>query len=126
MSDANRLPRRRFLGAAAAALLAGCRAADAPLPTQPPAAVPQADPTASPQPTALAATAQRDASATPAAPAEPTPLPTAEPTQPPPTRTPPAGPLAPEIRSDTWINSAPLTWSALRGRVVMVEFWTYG
>jgi hypothetical protein len=25
-----------------------------------------------------------------------------------------------------WINSAPLTLSGLRGRVVLVEFWTYG
>jgi hypothetical protein len=25
-----------------------------------------------------------------------------------------------------WINSAPLTLAALRGRVVAVEFWTYG
>jgi hypothetical protein len=34
--------------------------------------------------------------------------------------------LAPEIRSDVWINSKPLDWSSLRGRVVMIEFWTYG
>jgi hypothetical protein len=40
--------------------------------------------------------------------------------------TPPAGPLAPPIRSTAWINSAPLAWDALRGRVVMIEFWTYG
>lgn len=25
-----------------------------------------------------------------------------------------------------WINSEPLTLQALRGRVVLVEFWTYG
>lgn len=25
-----------------------------------------------------------------------------------------------------WINSPPLTLPALRGRVVLVEFWTYG
>src|SRR4051795_3111489 len=25
----------------------------------------------------------------------------------------------------TWLNSAPLTTTALRGRVVLVEFWTY-
>ena len=25
-----------------------------------------------------------------------------------------------------WINSAPLTTAGLRGRVVLVEFWTYG
>jgi hypothetical protein len=45
---------------------------------------------------------------------------------------PPAGALvqvgqpAPEIAGPSWINSEPLTLSALRGRVVLVEFWTYG
>ena len=33
---------------------------------------------------------------------------------------------APELASGAWINSAPLTMSALRGRVVLVEFWTFG
>jgi hypothetical protein len=33
---------------------------------------------------------------------------------------------APEITGGPWINSAPLTVTALRGRVVVVEFWTYG
>jgi len=33
---------------------------------------------------------------------------------------------APEIGGGPWINSAPLTSEALRGRVVFVEFWTYG
>ena len=36
------------------------------------------------------------------------------------------GEPAPEINGGPWINSAPLTMSALRGRVVLVEFWTYG
>lgn len=35
-------------------------------------------------------------------------------------------PLAPEIKSDVWINSPPLAAKDLRGRVVMVEFWTHG
>jgi hypothetical protein len=26
----------------------------------------------------------------------------------------------------SWINGGPLTLTALRGRVVLVEFWTYG
>jgi thiol-disulfide isomerase/thioredoxin len=30
---------------------------------------------------------------------------------------------APEITIQTWINSAPLTLAALRGRVVLLEFW---
>ena len=33
---------------------------------------------------------------------------------------------APEIVGGPWINSQPLTPVALRGRVVFVEFWTYG
>jgi len=33
---------------------------------------------------------------------------------------------APEIVGGPWINSQPLATPALRGRVVLVEFWTYG
>jgi hypothetical protein len=33
---------------------------------------------------------------------------------------------APEIVGAPWINSQPLAPGALRGRVVYVEFWTYG
>ena len=33
---------------------------------------------------------------------------------------------APDIAGDAWINSAPLTINVLKGRVVLVEFWTYG
>jgi len=33
---------------------------------------------------------------------------------------------APELGPGPWINSAPLTMAGLRGRVVLVEFWTYG
>ena len=36
------------------------------------------------------------------------------------------GQPAPEIAGGPWINSPPLTLAALRGRVVYVEFWTYG
>ena len=36
------------------------------------------------------------------------------------------GHVAPEITGGPWINSAPLSLGALRGRVVFVEFWTYG
>ncbi|GGC16182.1 thioredoxin family protein [Pseudoduganella buxea] len=33
---------------------------------------------------------------------------------------------APELAGvDTWINSAPLTLKGLRGKVVLVDFWTY-
>ena len=36
------------------------------------------------------------------------------------------GQSAPEITGERWINTAPLSMSGLRGRVVLVEFWTYG
>jgi hypothetical protein len=38
----------------------------------------------------------------------------------------PHGPRAPELRAERWINSSPLTSSQLRGKVVAVEFWTFG
>ena len=42
-----------------------------------------------------------------------------------PTHSAPA-PIAPEFKGiNRWINSAPLTMSQLRGKVVLVEFWTY-
>jgi hypothetical protein len=37
-----------------------------------------------------------------------------------------AGSAAPEVAGGPWVNSAPLTLASLRGRVVLVEFWTYG
>ena len=36
------------------------------------------------------------------------------------------GAAAPEVAGDRWINSGPLTTQGLRGRVVLVEFWTFG
>jgi thiol-disulfide isomerase/thioredoxin len=33
---------------------------------------------------------------------------------------------APEITNGTWINSDPLRLAHLRGKVVLVEFWTFG
>jgi hypothetical protein len=36
------------------------------------------------------------------------------------------GRVAPDIAGEPWINSPPLTMAELRGRVVFVEFWTYG
>ena len=36
------------------------------------------------------------------------------------------GPAAPEFAGiDTWLNSKPLTMAGLRGKVVLVDFWTY-
>ncbi len=36
------------------------------------------------------------------------------------------GTKAPEFVSATWLNSPPLRLAKLRGRVVLVEFWTFG
>ena len=36
------------------------------------------------------------------------------------------GQPAPDITGGPWINSEPLSLATLRGRVVFVEFWTYG
>jgi hypothetical protein len=36
------------------------------------------------------------------------------------------GKPAPEIAQGAWVNSEPLTMQKLRGRVVLVDFWTYG
>lgn len=33
---------------------------------------------------------------------------------------------APEITSSTWLNGAPQSLADLRGKVVLVEFWTFG
>jgi thiol-disulfide isomerase/thioredoxin len=35
-------------------------------------------------------------------------------------------PVAPAIHGDVWINSSPLTAAQLRGKVVLLEFWTFG
>ena len=36
------------------------------------------------------------------------------------------GQAAPELTGGPWSNSEPLSMEKLRGRVVFVEFWTYG
>ena len=36
------------------------------------------------------------------------------------------GTLAPEITGGPWINSDPLSLHGPRGRVVLIDFWTYG
>lgn len=41
-------------------------------------------------------------------------------------RGPRIGRPAPEMSGGPWINSKPLSFPSLRGRVILVEFWTYG
>ena len=36
------------------------------------------------------------------------------------------GKQAPEFTNDNWINSEPLRLKDLKGKVVLIEFWTYG
>jgi len=38
----------------------------------------------------------------------------------------PDEPLAPELKNETWLNSEPLTRADLRGKVVLIDFWTFG
>lgn len=40
-------------------------------------------------------------------------------------RYPQKGAAAP-VKNDVWLNSPPQAWESLRGKVVIVEFWTYG
>ena len=37
-----------------------------------------------------------------------------------------SGKAAPDVAGENWINSKPLTIGELKGRVLLVEFWTYG
>ena len=43
-------------------------------------------------------------------------------------RTPlPTGPKAPAINNSTWLNvDQPLTQAALNGKVILIDFWTFG
>lgn len=64
----------------------------------------------------------------------PIPAPTATSTKIPPTFTPSAPPApatdfgsAPEIKTDVWLNTEqPVSLASLRGKVVLVDFWTFG
>lgn len=37
-----------------------------------------------------------------------------------------SSPVAPELTPGDWVNSEPLKLKGLRGRVVLIEFWTFG
>jgi hypothetical protein len=43
-----------------------------------------------------------------------------------PARLPQSRGKAPEWRTGPWINSPPLSLEGLKGKVVVLEFWTYG
>ena len=121
----------------------------APSPTEAPEATSTPEPTSTPAPTAAPSPA-----AAPTEPAQPTampepteapPTPTPEPTPAPdpteeptptpePTPAPPCeeerggqiGNCAPEFAgTQEWINSEPLSMESLRGKVVLIDFWTY-
>ena len=84
----------------------------APVPTSSTGAAPQAQDSSAP----IAANSSSAGSANQATP----------PAKPPAARR-PSGPLAPELTGGgAWINSAPLTLASLKGRVVLIDFWTYG
>lgn len=34
--------------------------------------------------------------------------------------------LAPELQGEIWLNGAPTSFKALRGQVVLIDFWTFG
>jgi len=36
------------------------------------------------------------------------------------------GKPAPELANEVWINSRPLRLADLRGKVILLEFWTHG
>lgn len=107
-----RLPRVTLTLGALLLLVSGCAGATPPPAAQAPLpATARVDAVTAPTPTALAPKAM------------PSPTPAPAPTS---TRR-PSGPLAPAIVSDTWLNTTgPLAWDSLRGKVVMVEFWTFG
>ncbi len=108
-----------IIAAMAAAVLA-CAADSEPEPTAGPAAT-EPQPAATTAPTAGGGTAADPTSTTAPAPTEgpcPTPPPVEE--------VPGEKPMAPELVGITgWINTEPLTMEDLRGKVVLIDFWTY-
>lgn len=102
------MTRRRLFLISAAAMLCGCsQVAQQPI-----------QPTVTAQP--VVGNADSPSIAPTAIPLQPTAPPTMRPTSV------PANP-APELSGDgVWLNSAPLTLAELHGKVVLVEFWTYG
>ena len=122
------MQRRKFMqiafGAAAMAGLAACATPAAAPQTSVPAELPaKPEKTDKTEPTKNGIVP--NAKTKPAAAATSAPVPTV--VAPAPAVELPSGPIAPEIQSDTWLNTEkPVVWQDLRGKVVMVEFWTFG
>ncbi len=38
----------------------------------------------------------------------------------------PSGPKAPKITNAVWLNTEPLSQDKLDGKVVLIDFWTFG
>jgi hypothetical protein len=111
---------------ALALLLIGCVA-----PSAPPDALLSASPVARAAAEAPPLPARSEALPNPEDPAVLLPTPTPAPPPAPATATPSPVALrdwgpAPELTNDTWLNSEPLRLADLRGKVVLIEFWTYG
>jgi hypothetical protein len=118
------IPRRRLLAPltrlALLTLLPACGGTTAPAPTAAPTAAPAAVSTAAPA-----------AASTPAGPASPAVIPTAPAPAAAPTAAPTAAPAAkpaakpaPELEGLQWYNSPPLKLVELRGRPVLLVFWS--
>ena len=118
--------------AAKPAATASAPVAAANTPEPPATAAPEPTATAS-APAAAANTPEPAATAAPDDTPEPPPAPTAAPTEPPPPPPPcegttggKVGNCAPEFAgTQEWINSGPLSMEELRGKVVLIDFWTY-
>ena len=95
--------------------------AEAAQPTSPPQPTEAPTATLEPEPTATAEPTTEEPAAEPASTPEPAPLPPCEGN-----RGGQVGDCAPEFAgTQEWINSEPLSMESLRGKVVLIDFWTY-
>ena len=102
-------------------LISACMG-ERPTPTDAPSSTQAAAPTATPSPATPVPTsaAAPTPTQTPTATTTPAPIPTSTP------QPIPEGPLAPElVDTQEWVNSDPLTIEGLRGKIVLIDFWTY-
>ena len=86
------------------------------------------EPTVTPKPTSATESPQSTPTAEAPTAGESTPTHEPDSTQSPETSTDQIadGPIAPELTGIAgWINTEPFTWRSLRGKVVLIDFWTY-